>query len=161
MTIISIGKKLTLTNNNNAPEYGKRGIVKMDNERRKNDSVNQDLQNIDIYHDYIKVNNNPEAEVVQNKYNEETAAELTTPMALGSDFERDTAEETNASGKILGYSALALSILSLFIVPVLFGAAGIVLGFVARRRGTDALGTWAIGIGAVSIIVGIFVLPFF
>jgi hypothetical protein len=133
----------------------------MDNERRKNDSVNQDLQNIDIYNDYINVNDNPEVEVVQNKYNEETAAELTTPMALGSDFERDEAEETNASGRILGYSALALSILSLFIVPVLFGAAGIVLGFVARRRGTEALGAWAIGIGAVSIIVGIFVLPFF
>ncbi|MGM0844227.1 MAG: DUF4190 domain-containing protein [Bacillota bacterium] len=133
----------------------------MDNERRKNDSVNQDLQNIDIYNDYIKVNDNPEVEVVQNKYNEETAAELTTPMALGSDFEKDAAEETNTSGKILGYSALTLSIMSLFIVPVLFGAAGIVLGFVAKRRGTEALGTWAIGIGAISIIVGIFVLPFF
>ncbi|RIW31036.1 DUF4190 domain-containing protein [Bacillus salacetis] len=133
----------------------------MDNERRKNDSVNQDLQNIDIYNDYINVNDNPEVEVVRDKYNEETAAELTTPMALGSDFERDAVEETSTSGRILGYAALALSILSLFIVPVLFGAAGIVLGFVARRRGSDALGAWAIGIGAVSIIVGIFVLPFF
>jgi hypothetical protein len=133
----------------------------VDNERRKNDSVNQDLQNVDIYNDYINVNDNPEVEVVRDKYNEETAAELTTPMALGGDFERDEAEETSTSGRILGYSALALSILSLFIVPVLFGAAGIVLGFVARRRGSDALGAWAIGIGAVSIIIGIFVLPFF
>jgi hypothetical protein len=133
----------------------------MAEERRKNDSVHHDLQNIDIYNDYINVNDNPEVEVVQSKYNEETAAELTTPMALGSDYERDTAEESTASGRILGYSALALSILSLFIVPVLFGAAGIVLGFVARRRGADGVGAWAIGIGAVSIIVGIFVLPFF
>ena len=133
----------------------------MGEERRKNNSVEHDLQNIDIYHDYINVNDNPEEEVVENKYNEETAAELTTPMALGSDFERDAAEETTTSGRVLGYSALGLSILSLFIVPVLFGAAGIVLGFVARRRGADAVGAWAIGIGAVSIIVGIFVLPFF
>jgi hypothetical protein len=36
-----------------------------------------------------------------------------------------------------------------------------VLGFVARRRGAESLGAWAIGLGAISIIVGIFVLPFF
>lgn len=61
----------------------------------------------------------------------------------------------------MGTLAIALSILSLFVLPILFGAAGIVLGFVARSRGAAGLGAWAIGIGALSIIVGIFVLPFF
>ena len=41
------------------------------------------------------------------------------------------------------------------------GAAGIIIGFIARRRGATGLGAWAIGIGAVSIIVGIFILQFF
>jgi hypothetical protein len=61
----------------------------------------------------------------------------------------------------MGTLALALAILSLFVLPILFGAAGIVLGFVARRRGAIGLGAWAIGIGAVSIVIGIFILPFF
>lgn len=92
-------------------------------------------------------------------YQEETAAEISAPVwapaiRRGSDLEGTT------GGKGLAYSALALSILSLFILPVLFGAAGIVLGLMARKRGS-ALGGWAIGIGTISILVGMFILPFF
>lgn len=65
------------------------------------------------------------------------------------------------SGKGIGGLALALSILSLFVLPIVLGAAGIIIGFIARRRGATTLGAWAIGIGAISIIVGMFVLPFF
>jgi hypothetical protein len=54
-----------------------------------------------------------------------------------------------------------LSILSLFFLPIILGAAGIILGFIARRKGALTLGAWAIGIGVVSIIVGTFILPFF
>ena len=90
-------------------------------------------------------------------YREETAAEIAAPAPL---VRRGSDEETETGGRGLAYSALALSILSLFILPVLFGAAGIILGFMARRRGS-ALGSWAIGIGVISILVGIFILPFF
>ncbi|MEH7885485.1 hypothetical protein V7654_14325 [Bacillus sp. JJ1609] len=90
-------------------------------------------------------------------YREETAAEIAAPAPL---IRRGSDEETETGGRGLAYSALALSILSLFILPVLFGAAGIILGFMARRRGS-ALGSWAIGIGVISILVGIFILPFF
>jgi uncharacterized membrane protein HdeD (DUF308 family) len=61
----------------------------------------------------------------------------------------------------MGFSALALSILSLFVLPVLLGISGIVLGFIARARGAKGLGNWAIGIGAVSLVIGMFVLPFY
>jgi hypothetical protein len=64
-------------------------------------------------------------------------------------------------GRGIGGLALALSILSLFVLPIVLGAAGIIIGFIARRRGATSLGAWAIGIGAISIIVGMFVLPFF
>jgi hypothetical protein len=96
-----------------------------------------------------------------SEFREETAAEIAAPVPIvrrrGYDDIRGRAE----GGTGTGYVALALSILSLFVFPILFGAAGIVLGFVARRRGAEGLGAWAIGIGAVSIIIGIFILPFF
>lgn len=96
---------------------------------------------------------NPERD---EPYREETAAEIAAPPAI----RRRSDDESTTGGRGLAYSALALSILSLFILPVLFGAAGIVLGFMARRRGS-AIGSWAIGIGIISILVGIFILPFF
>lgn len=92
-------------------------------------------------------------------YQEETAAEIAAPVRVPA-IRRGSDLESTTGGKGLAYSALALSILSLFILPVLFGAAGIVLGLMARKRGS-ALGGWAIGIGTISILVGMFILPFF
>lgn len=93
-------------------------------------------------------------------YQEETAAEIAAPVRIPVIRRTGSDTETTTGGRGLAFSALALSILSLFILPVLFGAAGIVLGLVARRKGA-ALGSWAIGIGTISILVGIFILPFF
>ncbi|WP_257985427.1 DUF4190 domain-containing protein [Bacillus sp. V5-8f] len=99
----------------------------------------------------------------QEQYREETAAEIAGPRPITTSTGEggDQAQGQRAAGSAIGYGALALSILSLFMMPFLFGAAGIILGFLARRRGADTLGAWAIGIGAVSIIVGVFILPFF
>lgn len=108
---------------------------------------------------------------------EETSAELAAPMTYdgtamdrrtpeigrnyGGSYQeaRDTRDETDGRG--VGYIGLALSILSLFVFPVLLGAAGIIVGFIARRRGAGSLGGWAIGIGVVSILLGMFVRPYF
>jgi hypothetical protein len=95
------------------------------------------------------------------EYKEETAAEIAAPVPLVRNRDREVNRERAEGGTGMGWAALVLSILSLFVMPILFGAAGIVLGFVARRRGAEGLGAWAIGIGAISIIVGIFILPFF
>ncbi|QED50176.1 DUF4190 domain-containing protein [Cytobacillus dafuensis] len=96
-------------------------------------------------------------------YTEETSAELAAPVSYdrGRDIENEKEDETDTAGRGIGISALVLSIISLFVLPVLFGATGIVLGFIARARGARTLGNWAIGIGVVSIIVGMFILPFF
>jgi hypothetical protein len=98
-----------------------------------------------------------------SEYREETAAEIAAPVPLvttrGQGRERENLKAANGSG--IGYVGLALAILSLFFMPILLGAAGIVLGFIARSRGATGLGAWAIGIGAVSMIIGIFILPFF
>lgn len=98
-------------------------------------------------------------------YLEETSAEMAAPVTFGrtydNDRDYDTDRDTRTGGTGIGFAAIILSILSLFVAPILFGAAGIILGFVARRRGAQSLGSWAIGIGVVSIILGIFILPFF
>ncbi|MCM3765300.1 DUF4190 domain-containing protein [Neobacillus niacini] len=103
---------------------------------------------------------------IRSNHREETAAEIAAPVPLTRNKPQQTNQQQNGQsqamgGAGLGTLALALSILSLFVMPILFGAAGIVLGFVARRRGAQGMGAWAIGIGAVSIIIGIFILPFF
>lgn len=118
----------------------------------RDSKVREDLQSANIGQD---IPTNP------SEYREETAAEIAAPVSIGRERDRDVDRDRAEGGTGMGWAALALSILSLFVMPILFGAAGIVLGFIARRRGAEGLGAWAIGIGALSIIVGIFILPFF
>jgi hypothetical protein len=94
-----------------------------------------------------------------SEYREETAAEIAAPVPVIRRKEHN--DLRTEGGRSTGFVSLALSILSLFVMPILLGAAGIVLGFIARRQGAEGLGAWAIGIGAVSIIIGIFIIPFF
>jgi hypothetical protein len=101
---------------------------------------------------------------IDNDYKTESAAEIAAPVTTGRDYaavDRDADRDNTVGGRGMGYLALALSIISLFILPVILGAAGVIVGFIARRRGATTLGAWAIGIGIVSIILGIFITPFF
>jgi hypothetical protein len=153
---------------------GKRGIHKMANE------FNNDKELITKKVEENKYEFGRHAPTVDTFTNEEYAAEV-APNVI--DFNRrdneaartvNTGEVNNANvttsetnvddvtgGRGIAGLALALSILSLFVLPIVLGAAGIIIGFIARRRGATTLGAWAIGIGAVSIIVGMFILPFF
>jgi hypothetical protein len=95
---------------------------------------------------------------------EETAAEIAEPVrGINREENRNNNEyrQEEAGGTGIGWWALAFAIVSLFIMPVILGATGIILGFIARRRGAETLGAWAIGIGVVSIIVRMFVIPFY
>ncbi|KKB33239.1 DUF4190 domain-containing protein [Bacillus thermotolerans] len=102
-----------------------------------------------------------EAGYTREQYIEETAAELADPLSLNEGELRDSRREGEEGSRGLGYTALIISIVSLFILPILLGAVGIGVGFLARRRGAEGLGSWAIGIGIASIVMGLFVLPFF
>ncbi|WP_249292482.1 DUF308 domain-containing protein [Metabacillus flavus] len=97
------------------------------------------------------------------EYKEESAAEIAPPIGSYREEERVADDERNGAveGRSTGYIAIALSVISLFLLPVILGAAGIIVGFVARRKGAKTLGAWAIGIGAVSLVLGLFVTPFF
>lgn len=92
------------------------------------------------------------------QYEEETAAEIAIPYEVGHEDIRFTEK---LGGKGYGYAALLFAVLSLFFAPLLCGAIGVVLGFVAIRRGLISLGSWSVGISAFSIIVSILTFPFF
>ncbi|MCK0471533.1 DUF4190 domain-containing protein [Halalkalibacter sp. APA_J-10(15)] len=98
-------------------------------------------------------------------YDEETAMEYANGIGIDRRSEDAETAEANpndvAAGRGVGTFAIVLSILSLFFLPILLGAAGIVVGFISRRVGSNAMGNWAIGIGAVSIIMTVFFSPFF
>lgn len=95
-----------------------------------------------------------------NIYHEEIAVEM-----IRTPYRRyeDTADVPQKSkmAKGIGFSALFLSVLSFFFEPFVLGIIAIVLGFVAQRKGEIAIGAWAIGISAISIILAIFIFPFF
>ena len=95
-------------------------------------------------------------------FQEETAVEY---GVMNDRVERDETARANeddvTAGRGVGTFAIVLSILSLFFLPILLGAAGIVVGFVSRRYGSTTLGNWAIGIGAISILMTVFFSPFF
>ncbi len=107
---------------------------------------------------------------------EETAAELSPSLPVQRDVfknnKRDrlykkegslNREENNAMVQTksgLAIAGLVASIISLFVFPIFLGMVGVVLGFIGMRRGARTLGMWAIGIGAVSILISILFTPF-
>jgi hypothetical protein len=99
-------------------------------------------------------------------FDEETASEVASgEVGIRNDEDTDLVEnadegQVEEGGTALGWTGLVLSILSLFFLPVLMATAGIVTGFFAYRSGARTLGLWAIGIGAVALIIGLFFVPF-
>jgi hypothetical protein len=124
--------------------------------------LNRNAPTVDAY-----TNEEYAAEVAPNvidfnrRDNEPTRTVNTSEANNGNLTTSETNVDDETGGRGIAGLALALSILSLFVLPIVMGAAGIIIGFIARRRGATTLGAWAIGIGAVSIIVGMFILPFF
>lgn len=113
--------------------------------------------------------NDHEQVSLDNDYKEETAAEVVPLQYRDKGYEehqdtRDRRERVDDNeedvGKGIGFFALALSVISLIFLPIIFGGAGIIFGFIARRRGVTTLGNFAIGIGAVAILLTMFVSPF-
>ncbi|SEA97047.1 hypothetical protein SAMN05421743_111133 [Thalassobacillus cyri] len=93
-------------------------------------------------------------------YEEEYAQELAmSPNETIKSEEQETEMQTEVKTG-MGWLALVIAGLSLFIAPILLGGAGIVLGFISRRRGAETLGNTAIFIGAASILLSLFFTAF-
>lgn len=137
-----------------------------------NNRNNQDNRSLHLENSERDENPNgiTSADYPTGDHREETAAEFAPQRGFDGArpfADRDEDTEVNmengevAEGRGVGAFAIVLSIISLFFLPVILGAAGIIVGFIARRNGATGLGNWAIGIGAVSIILTLFFSPFF
>lgn len=118
-----------------------------------------------IDHNHPNDQENPEQ---SSQYREEAASEVAPMPAQVRDREQvknqvnsDQSNPSDISGRSIGIFGFVLSVLSLLFMPILLGAAGIIVGFFARSRNAETLGNWAIAIGAISVIVSLFFSPFF
>ncbi|MBP1968684.1 hypothetical protein J2Z83_000778 [Virgibacillus natechei] len=89
---------------------------------------------------------------------EEYAAEMTADDRHEMERKNERSDDVNS---VYGWIGAALSIISFFMMPIILGGSGIILGFISRARGADTLGNIAIVAGAISILVTLFVIPFF
>lgn len=71
------------------------------------------------------------------------------------------AEAAQEKKSFIGYVAILLSIISLFLYPVIFGLIGFLTGISAIKRRIRILGVPAVLIGLFSVLAGLFVYPFF
>jgi hypothetical protein len=88
-------------------------------------------------------------------HDEEYATELSAPSIAADNG------DTRVVSKAWGWSALVVSILSLFIAPIFFGTAGVILGIIAFFQGNRSLGGWSMAISLVSIFTSVILVPYF
>ncbi|VEF47787.1 YqfX [Bacillus freudenreichii] len=86
---------------------------------------------------------------------EETAAEITPDI-----FWEKAADDGIGRSNILGYTALAMAILSLFFMPGLMGIAGAVFSVIAITRGAHTIGGWALSVALLSLGWRFLIVPF-
>lgn len=102
----------------------------------------------------------------EHEQDTELAAELTqVPVLVHDDEEADdnpaVREHSESGSRWLGWTALVLSIVSLFVFPGLLGPAGAIVGFIAYLQGSRTLGVWAMALGVISLFVALFLSPFY
>ncbi|MGN5648202.1 imidazole glycerol phosphate synthase [Bacillus sp. Brlt_9] len=88
-------------------------------------------------------------------YKEEYAAEV-APQRIDYDEKDHTGDvRSSAAGSTAGFIALALSILSLFTFPTLFGLVSVLLGIYAYNRGATVTGGIAAIVGGIAALIAI------
>ncbi|MDF2670772.1 MAG: hypothetical protein K0R67_3078 [Paenibacillus sp.] len=127
------------------------------------------------HHSQQKANHSESSEkkLHENDHKEEYAAELAAVPGLMKRKELDFPEndrpdersaayeqsEEQAPSRTLGWLAMTLALLSLFLLPVWLGGGAIVLGIIAYTRGTKGLGAWSVIIGGISALSYIVLIP--
>jgi|SRR5690625_64639 len=78
-----------------------------------------------------------------------------------ADEKQKADEDTDAfMSQSFGWLAVVLAVLAFFTMPILFAAAGIVLGFISRNRGHLWLGNTAIALSVLALIIQLIIFPF-
>ena len=88
-------------------------------------------------------------------YSEEYAAEVAPQRIDYDDKDHKDDVRSSAAGSTAGFIALALSILSLFTFPTLFGLVSVLLGIYAYNRGATVTGSIAAIVGGIAALIAI------
>lgn len=100
----------------------------------------------------------------ENFPKEETAAEFPITHAdirtANRTHDSDQAQARSA-GTAIGWTAIIFALASLFIWPILMGAAAVLLGFSAYMQGSRSLGTVSMTIGLIAVIVYLLLIPLY
>ena len=110
-------------------------------------------------------------ERLKTENNDEFAAEVAPGPAVNRqpskpEEERSPAESNretradNDAANAIGWTALVLAIISLFVYPVFLGGASIVLGIMAYMQGSRSLGAWSVIIGGIAFISSLLLIPY-
>ncbi|MBJ8051503.1 imidazole glycerol phosphate synthase [Bacillus cereus] len=91
---------------------------------------------------------------IDSDYKEEYAAEV-APQRIDYDDKDNDDVRSSAAGSTAGFIALALSILSLFTFPTLFGLVSVLLGIYAYNRGATVTGGIAAIVGGIAALIAI------
>lgn len=96
---------------------------------------------------------------VDDSFEEEFSAPL-TPARNDFIIDEEPENEVYFQGtSIIGWASLILSVLALFMMPIILGGAGIIFGFVARSRDAEWLGNIAIVVGIIAILGALLIRP--
>jgi hypothetical protein len=128
----------------------------MDDSNEKESKVKDEIDPLPVLPTAVTSSSTP-LMAVPVIHDEEYATELTEPLANDVPF-TGIAEPIS---RTWGWAALVVSILSLFILPVIFGSVGVVLGIIAFFRGNVTLGGWSMAIGFVSIFTSLVLAPIY
>lgn len=94
--------------------------------------------------------------IPKRTWDEEFSADMTYDDAEKDAIQEDQNEQ---SFQITGWIAVALSIVSFFIMPIIMAAAGIILGVISRGKRARTLGNTAIIISVISFAYFLFIRP--
>ena len=104
--------------------------------------------------------------------NDEFAAEVAPDPTVGrrpakpeeerspAESNRESGAEIEAANHAVGWTALVLAIVSLFVYPVFLGGVSVLLGIMAYMQGSRSLGAWSVIIGGIAFISSLFLIPY-
>jgi hypothetical protein len=100
-------------------------------------------------------------------FREETASEMAPGTSVSMGRTRQVKQQQRQQqrerreGAGLGMLGLILAILAFFMMPLLMGISGFIIGLVAATRGATGTGGWAMGLSAAAVLLTLFLRPFY
>ncbi|TLS50362.1 hypothetical protein FE782_20255 [Paenibacillus antri] len=111
-----------------------------------------------------------EKQAVETSEPKGTTVSLFGPEERDTEFGSDLAVPAGAAsngaaakpfdaGKTIGWVGIFLAIASFFVLGSILGPAAIVVGFMAFAKGRKKLGIWSMGLGIISFVIFLALLP--